>query len=123
MEHPVLTKVFYNSACPVCDAGIAAQKEKMNGCDVEWIDIHKNPVAVLELGADIESVRERLHVKNADGHVSIGASALAALWAKTPSQRIWAKLFHLPIVRHIAGCLYNLFARALYKWNRWREHW
>jgi len=32
-------KVFYNSACPVCDAGIRGQRERMAGCalDIQWI--------------------------------------------------------------------------------------
>ena len=123
MEHPAPTKVFYNSACPVCEAGINDQKRKMIGCDVEWIDVHQNPDAVLELDADLEFVRERLHVKEEDGRVTTGASAFAVLWAKSPRQQIWANLIHLPLVNHIAGGLYNLFAAALYKWNRWRRRW
>ena len=37
--------VYYNSACPVCNAGIGAQRRRMQSCnvDVEWIDIHRNP--------------------------------------------------------------------------------
>jgi predicted DCC family thiol-disulfide oxidoreductase YuxK len=123
MENPAPTKVFYNSACPICDAGISVQKRKMTGCDVEWIDVHQNPDAVLELGADLEFVRKRLHVKDENGHVTSGASAFAVLWAKSPGQHIWARLIRPPVLKHIARGLYNLFAAGLYKWNRWRKHW
>lgn len=124
MQHQARTKVFYNSACPVCDAGIAAQKEKMGGArSVDWIDIHRTPDAVVELGADLEFVRERLHVKGEDGHVSTGYSALMTLWAKTPGQRPWAVLADMPILRHIGNWCYNLFAAALYRWNRLRKRW
>ena len=118
-----MTTVFYNSACPVCDAGINAQKEKMTSCDVEWVDVHKNPDAVDELGTDLEFVRERLHVVDKAGRVSVGASAFAVLLANTPSQRIWAKLIRLPVMEAFSNTIYNLFSRALYRWNRSRKHW
>jgi hypothetical protein len=49
-------KVYYNSACPVCKAGIESQRGKMEACglaEVEWIDVHNNPEAVAEVGADL----------------------------------------------------------------------
>jgi len=32
-------RVYYNSACPVCDAGIGAERRRMDACkvDAEWI--------------------------------------------------------------------------------------
>ena len=56
-------KVYYNSACPVCRAGINSQRTRMTGCDVdvEWIDIHTLPDRLKEIGAEQEFVRERLH--------------------------------------------------------------
>lgn len=51
------TTVYYNSACPVCVAGITSQREKMQACNIQWIDVHNNPAAVLEVGADLEFVR------------------------------------------------------------------
>ena len=45
-------KVYYNSACLVCNAGIRGQKQRMNGCpvDIQWIDIHSQPDALKEIG-------------------------------------------------------------------------
>ena len=54
------TTVYYNSACPVCRSGVAAQQGAMGACEVEWIDVHANPEAVRTLGIDIEAVREKL---------------------------------------------------------------
>jgi hypothetical protein len=42
-------KVYYNSACPVCSAGIKDQRRRMEACgieDIEWVDVHANPEAV-----------------------------------------------------------------------------
>jgi predicted DCC family thiol-disulfide oxidoreductase YuxK len=120
------SKVYYNSACPVCNAGIKDQRQRMEACgikDVEWVDIHANPDAVSEVGASLEQVRERLHVKDADGELNIGADAFTRLWSKTPSQRWLASLLRLPVLKPLTHLAYNAFARLLYQWNRAKRHW
>src|SRR6266568_5014257 len=91
-------KVYYNSACPVCNAGIRGQKQRMNDCpvDIQWIDIHSRPDALKEIGAQQEFVRERLHVVDEKGEVRVGAEAFRALWAHTPGQGVLARLTGLP---------------------------
>jgi predicted DCC family thiol-disulfide oxidoreductase YuxK len=120
-EKPVT--VFYNSACPVCDAGIENQKNKMQGCSVVWVDIHRDPSAAKELGSDLELVRERLHVKDGTGRIIVGAAALVLLWGKTPTQKWLKYLMQWPLMLWIADACYNKFAKILYRWNRWKKHW
>ena len=118
-------KVYYNSACPVCNAGIAGQRRRMEGCaaQVEWVDIHSDAQAVCEIGAEREFVRERLHVLDENGEIKIGAEAFEALWRHTPGQRGFAKVVRLPIVRSLARWSYNGFAALLYAWNRAKGRW
>jgi predicted DCC family thiol-disulfide oxidoreductase YuxK len=119
-------KVYYNSACPVCDAGIKDQRARMAACgatDVEWIDVHAEPARAAEVGATVEAVRERLHVREDDGSVGVGAEAFARLWARTDGQGWLASLVRLPILSMLARLAYNVFARALYRWNRARGRW
>jgi predicted DCC family thiol-disulfide oxidoreductase YuxK len=118
-------KVYYNSACPVCNAGIKKQRQLMEGCAIqaEWIDIHSNAEAVCEIGAEREFVRERLHVVDESGEIRIGADAFEALWRHTPSLKRFARIIRLPVVRVIARSLYNTFAAGLYAWNRARGRW
>ena len=118
-------KVYYNSACPVCDAGIRGQRQRMQGCalDVEWIDIHSHPEALREIGASQEFVRERLHVVDGKGELRIGAEAFRALWAYTPGQAALAKLTGLPVLNLLARGAYNAFAALLYAWNRANRRW
>jgi len=119
-------KVYYNSACPVCKAGVEGQQCRMGGPDgegVEWIDVHQHPELASETGADLEAVRERLHVRAADGSVLVGADAFAALFRRTAGQRWLARLVALPGVRALSRLLYNVFARGLYRWNRAKKHW
>ena len=118
-------KVYYNSACPVCDAGIKGQRERMQACSmqVEWIDVHENAAAASEIGAQREFVRERLHLVDERGELRIGADAFEALWRHTPGQRSLAWIIRLPIVRVISRWLYNGFAARLYAWNRAKARW
>ena len=90
----VPTKVYYNSACPVCNAGIKDQRKRMEACgvrDIEWIDVHTHPEAAEEVGSPLEQVRERLHVKAADGRLDVGADAFTRLWSRTPRAALVGK--------------------------------
>jgi len=119
------TRVYYNSACPVCNAGITHQQRKLSGCDadVEWIDVHSNNEAVCEIGAELEFVRERLHVVDEAGTVHVGSDAFAELWNRTPGQGFLARLARAPILRTFSRLLYNVFAALLYRWNRMKGRW
>ncbi len=118
-------KVYYNSACPVCDAGIRGQKERMAACpaQAEWIDVHNHADAAKQIGAEREFVRERLHVVDEHGRLHVGAEAVRALMERTPGQRWLARVMGLRLMRPLAGWCYNRFARLLYAWNRSKGHW
>ena len=118
-------KVYYNSACPVCDAGIRGQKQRMAECrvDLQWIDIHAQPDALKEIGAQQEFVRERLHVLDETGELRVGAEAFRALWAHAPGQGALARLTGLPLLNPAARWAYNAFAALLYAWNRANRRW
>lgn len=115
--------VYYNSACPVCRGGVAAQQGMMGACDIEWIDVHTDPDAVRALGLDLEAVRERLVVREADGALRIGADAFSALWVRTPGLGWLARLLTRPRLRARAQRAYDAFARRLYRWNRRKGRW
>ncbi len=119
------TKVYYNSACPVCAAGIAAQQRKLEGCDaeVDWIDVHADNEAVEEIDADLEFVRERLHVVDEAGVLQVAAEAFQALWQLSPRRRWLARMSGLPILGSLIRWSYNRFTALLYRWNRWYGRW
>jgi predicted DCC family thiol-disulfide oxidoreductase YuxK len=119
-------KVYYNSACPVCKAGVADQQCRMDAqqiADVAWVDIHLNPELAKELGTDLESVREQLHVKNVDGSIRVGTDAFAVLFQKTHGQKWMGRLLGLPVLRQLSQIAYRIFARGLYCWNRFKKRW
>lgn len=115
--------VYYNSACPVCNAGIERQKRIMGGCPVAWRDVHGDREARRHMPGDLEFVRERLHVVNGAGELHVGFDAFLAIWRLSPGEGWKASLLGLPVLRHLSRGAYNLFARGLYRWNRHRGRW
>ena len=118
------TKVYYNSACPVCNAGIKYQQRKADReSEIEWIDVHRRNEAASEVHADLEFVRERLHVMDEIGNVHVGSEAFAELWSKTPGQQLLGRLARTPALRALFRWVYNGFAAGLYQWNRLKKRW
>jgi predicted DCC family thiol-disulfide oxidoreductase YuxK len=116
-------KVYYNSACPVCKAGIEGQMEKGSSCEIQWADVHGDNKLVSEVDADLEFVRERLHVVDENGKLHVGFDAFLAIWKNSTSERWKAAVFGLPVIRQLCRVAYNLFAAALYRWNISKKHW
>jgi predicted DCC family thiol-disulfide oxidoreductase YuxK len=118
--------IYYNTRCPVCDAGISAQRNRLialvKSGAVEFRDINLEPDALAAHGADIEAVRKWLHGLD-DGRLLVGADVALALWRLTPGQGWLASLFGNPVVLPFTRFGYNRFADVLYAWNRWRGSW
>jgi predicted DCC family thiol-disulfide oxidoreductase YuxK len=116
-------KVYYNSACPVCNAGITSQRDKMASCQVQWKDINSDATAIHEIPSELEFARERLHAIDENGVLKIGLEAFEVIWRHSPKERWKPKVISLPVVKPILILVYNLFARLLYAWNVKRGHW
>ncbi|MDD1610426.1 MAG: DUF393 domain-containing protein [Methylococcaceae bacterium] len=116
-------EVYYNSACPVCNAGIESQKGKMKDCSIDWKDVHSDYSLVNNIDSELEFVRERLHLVNAEGKLLVGFDAFLEIWRHSPKEQGKVKFFGLPIIRQISTIFYNTFAAVLYKWNKAKKHW
>ena len=116
-------EVYYNSACPVCKAGIDAQKGKMAACAINWKDVHADNTLATEIASELEFVRERLHVVNAEGKLLVGFDAFLEIWRNSPKEQWLARLLGLPIIHQFGILAYNIFAAALYQWNRAKKYW
>lgn len=115
--------VYFNSACPVCRTGVEWQRGQASSCEIEWIDVHNAPDAVAEVGAALEDVRERLHVRDAQGRILIGADAVMFVMGSSPGQRRLGRMSMLPVIRSAMRWAYDAFARVLYRWNRRKGRW
>jgi predicted DCC family thiol-disulfide oxidoreductase YuxK len=119
--------VWYNTKCPVCNAGIDWQRNRLVQAAraglIEFRDINLEPDALSHFGAGLEDVRRRLHAVDADGRLHVGADCAVAVWLATPGDAWLGRLLSLPVIRQIARVCYDRFADLLYAWNRWRRHW
>jgi predicted DCC family thiol-disulfide oxidoreductase YuxK len=123
---PKLT-VWYNTKCPVCDAGIRRQKrhlvEAVYSGIIEFRDINLEPEALARFGVSLEAIRRRLHAVDETGQLYVGADCAREIWLRTAGEMWIAKLTGLPLVRQLARAGYDGFANLLYCWNRWKRHW
>jgi predicted DCC family thiol-disulfide oxidoreductase YuxK len=119
--------VWYNRRCPVCDAGIDRQRNKLLAAvqagSIAFRDINPEPEALAAHGASLEDVRRRLHATDAAGRLLVGADVAIAVWRVTPGEGWLAALFGNRVTRPITCLAYDRFADLLYAWNRRKGHW
>jgi predicted DCC family thiol-disulfide oxidoreductase YuxK len=123
---PLLT-VWYNTRCPVCDAGISRQKrrliEAVKAGRIVFRDINLEPAALAGFGASLEDIRRRLHATDADGRLRVGADVAIAVWQITPGEGWLATVFGNPVALPLTRFAYDRFADLLYAWNRRNGRW
>jgi predicted DCC family thiol-disulfide oxidoreductase YuxK len=119
--------VYYNTKCPVCNAGIKWQASRLVRAAraglIEFRDINLEPDALASFGADVNAVRRRLHAVDAEGRLLVGADCAIAIWQATPGDAWLGRLFGAPGIRALTRFGYDRFADLLYAWNRWMGHW
>lgn len=127
VDMPSKLTVWYNTKCPVCDAGIKRQKHRLieviRSGDIEFRDINFEPEALAGFGASLEDIRRRLHAVDASRRLYVGADCAREIWLRTPGERWIGRLAGLPIVRSAVRAGYNGFADLLYRWNRRQGRW
>ncbi len=115
--------VYFNSACPICNAGIGTQKKRSTACSIQWKDVHKDNSLVCELKQKLITVRKYLHVSDASGQQHVGINAFIILWQNSPKELWKARLFCLPLIRQLSQLIYFAFANGLYSWNKLLKRW
>lgn len=119
--------VWYNTRCPVCDAGISRQRNRLldavRAGRIAFRDINFEPEALAQYGVSLEDVRRRLHATDANGRLISGADVAIAIWRETPGEGWLASLFGNPVMLPVTRFAYDRFADILYSWNRRKGHW
>jgi predicted DCC family thiol-disulfide oxidoreductase YuxK len=119
--------IWYNTRCPVCDAGITRQRNKLIAAveagEIAFHDINLQPDALAPHGVSVDDVRRRLHATDAAGRLLIGADVAIAAWRLTSGERWLAAVLGHPLLRPVTRLVYDRFADLLYAWNRRRRHW
>jgi predicted DCC family thiol-disulfide oxidoreductase YuxK len=126
MAAPHLT-VWYNTRCPVCNAGIDWQRNKLVSAvragHLAFKDINAEPEALASHGASVDDVRRRLHATDEAGRLIVGADVALAIWRLTPGEGWLATLLGNPVIRPLTRFGYDRFADLLFAWNKRRGHW
>jgi predicted DCC family thiol-disulfide oxidoreductase YuxK len=123
---PKLT-VWYNTKCPVCNAGIDWQQSRLvraaRSGAIDFRDINLEPDALSGFGVAVNDVRRRLHAVDSENQLYAGIDCAIAIWLRTPGDIWLARLVGLPVIHPVAAAMYDRFADLLYAWNRWKGHW
>lgn len=119
--------VWYNTKCPVCNAGINWQNNRLvraaRAGAIAFRDINLEPDALSRFGVRVNDVRRRLHAVDADGILHVGIDCAVEIWRRTPGDAWLARIIGAPGMRQLAGFGYDRFADLLYLWNRLQGHW
>jgi predicted DCC family thiol-disulfide oxidoreductase YuxK len=119
--------VWYNTRCPVCDAGIDWQRNKLLAAvrtgQLSFRDINQEPQALAAFGASLDDVRRRLHATDESGRLIVGADVAIAIWRITPGEGWLASLFGNPVILPVTRFAYDRFADLLFAWNRRKGRW
>ena len=119
--------VWYNTKCPVCDAGIDWQRNKLLAAvragKIAFRDIDENPEALAAFGASLDDIRRRLHATDEDGHLIVGADVAIAIWRVTPGEGWMASLLGNPVTLPVTRFVYDRFADVLFGWNKSKGRW
>jgi predicted DCC family thiol-disulfide oxidoreductase YuxK len=119
--------VWYNTRCPVCDAGIDWQRNKLLAAvrtgRIEFRDINEQPEALAAYGASLDDVRRRLHATDEAGRLIVGADVAIATWRITPGEGWLASLLGNRLMLPLTRFGYDRFADVLFAWNRRKGRW
>ena len=119
--------VWYNTRCPVCDAGIDWQRNRLLAAvragAVEFRDINEQPDALARYGAILDDIRRRLHATDEAGRLIVGADVAVELWLITPGEGWLAALFGNRVTLPFTKVFYDRFADWLFAWNKRKGRW
>ncbi len=119
--------VWYNTRCPVCDAGIDWQRNKLlqavRAGTIAFNDINEQPDALAAYGASLADVRRRLHATDEQGRLIVGADVTIAIWLRTKGEGWLATLFGNRLMLPLTRFGYDRFADLLFAWNKRKGRW
>jgi predicted DCC family thiol-disulfide oxidoreductase YuxK len=126
MPVPQLT-VWYNTRCPVCDAGIDWQRNKLLAAvragTIAFKDINEQPDALAQYGATLDDIRRRLHATDVTGRLIVGADVAIAIWRLTPGEGWIAAMLGNRLILPLTRFVYDRFADVLFAWNKRNNRW
>lgn len=120
--------VCYNSACPVCRAGMERYQRiaaaSARPLPLGWRDINVAPELFRHHGISFDMAMRRLYAFDGERMLR-GIDVIVAIWRRLPGWRRWlGALAGFPPVRPFAWFAYEmLVSYPVYRWSRarWRR--
>jgi predicted DCC family thiol-disulfide oxidoreductase YuxK len=103
--------LYYDGNCALCNAEMARLR-KLKADSLELVDIHS--VAGDCTLPDRDLLLRQLHLQTAQGSFVTGLEANISAWEHTAYGARW-RLLRLPLVRHLAGFGYRIWASWRYR--------
>ena len=98
--------VIYNGDCPICAPEVRSYKRQARaaGADLDFADLNGLDLARFDLTED--QAAKRLHVLR-NGELVSGVDAFLIIWRKLPKTRWIARIVDAPVIRPLAGMIYD----------------
>lgn len=113
--------VIYNGDCPICAPEIRSYRRQARdaNADLTFCDLNDMNLSRYDLTPD--QAAKRLHVIQDERLIS-GVEAFLVIWRALPKLRWLARLVDRPVVRPIAGWIYNaILAPTLFGLHKRRQ--
>lgn len=116
MSEDPRTQVYFDGGCPICTREIATYRRAAGAEALCFVDVSQ-PDAALAPGLTREAALARMHVRRADGRMTSGAAAFAALWSALPGWAWLGRMASLPWVAPILELGYRGFLMLRRAWR------
>jgi predicted DCC family thiol-disulfide oxidoreductase YuxK len=101
--------VFYDGACPLCNAEIGLYRGCRGAERIAFVDIVAAGSGQLAPGLDCQAALKRFHVRSADGSLASGAAGFGYLWLALPGWRWLGRIVLLPGILQVTELTYRGF--------------
>ena len=110
--------VFYDDACPLCNAEIEHYKKITPIQEITWLGIESAWDDVQHYGLDKSTLLRRIHGVNKDGKIISGAAVFVMIWESLSYYRWLGTLVAKCRLVPVLDFFYKYFAAWRYKKNQ-----
>jgi len=118
-------EVWFNGDCPVCSWEIGAYERRAGrqNLPLRFHDSMRVARPLAAYGLRQEHLERRLYLRDEQGRIFSGFSAILALWARMPGYRWMWRVFSVPPLRAVCETMYDhVVALGLALWARLRQN-
>ena len=107
--------VLFDGECPFCTKNAARLEQFARSGAIEKLSFHDEGVLARFPGITREACMRAMHFVTRDGHVHVGAAAIAQALRTRPFIGAPALIYYVPGIRSLADMLYDIVAENRYQ--------